>query len=83
MKSMSSLTMHFKQQARRRKLKIGFAPFTRNYLKSKHVRHDHLNDLIAEEYGAIKDQNTMACALLNFFGYNGDLLKAHAVKKNK
>jgi len=47
------------------------------------VRHDHLNDLIAEEYGAIKDQNTMACALLNFFGYNGDLLKAHAVKKNK
>jgi hypothetical protein len=61
--------------------KIGFAPFTRNYLKSKHVRHDHPNDPIAEEYGAIEDQNTMACALLNFFGYNGDLLKAHTDKK--
>jgi hypothetical protein len=61
--------------------RIGFAPFTRNYLKNKHVRHDMATDPIAGEYDALEHQNTMACAFLNFYGYNSDSLVAQIDRK--
>jgi hypothetical protein len=56
--------------------KIGFVPFTRNYLKNKAVRHDSVHDSMAEEYAALEHQNYMACSFLNVYGYNGHLLLA-------
>jgi hypothetical protein len=54
--------------------KIGFVPFSRNYLKNKRVRHDSAEDPMAEEYDALEYQNSTACGFLHAFGYNGSLL---------
>jgi hypothetical protein len=63
--------------------KIGFAPFTRNYLENKHVRHDSSNDPMAEEYDAMEHHNATACGVLDVFGYNGSLLLAKVDRKSR
>lgn len=65
--------------------KIGFAPFTRNYLSHKNVRHeltttagvaDTSIDPMAEEYDNLETRNSLACEFLNAYNYNGELLRA-------
>jgi hypothetical protein len=63
--------------------KIGFAPFTRNYLDNKRVRHDSANDPFAEEYDDLEYHNTLACSILDVFGYNGSLLLAKINRKSR
>jgi hypothetical protein len=61
--------------------KIGFAPFSRNYLNSKLVRHDSAEDPMSEEYKALEYHTATACGFLNVFEYNGSLLLAKVDRK--
>jgi len=63
--------------------KIGFAPFTRNYLNNKHVRHDSASDPMAKEYDVLEQKNIMACGFLDIFGYDGSLLLAKVERNSR
>ncbi len=63
--------------------KIGFAPFTRNYLDNKRVRHDSENDPMADEYDALEYHNAAACGILDILGYDGGLLRAQVDRKSR
>jgi hypothetical protein len=54
---------------------------SRNYLKSKLVRHDSAEDPMAAEYDALEYRNSTACGFLDAFGYNGSLLLSKIDRK--
>ena len=72
--------------------KIGFAPFTRNYLNNKNVRHECVTtagisdpsiDPMAEEYDNLEARNSFSCSFLNAYNYNGELLRATIERRTR